>query len=47
MKISAAVSRGGDTPAPAIEELEQDQRGTLHIIDNKQAIFSPEARDAG
>ena len=30
-----------------IEELEQDQRGTLHIIDNKQAIFSPEARDAG
>ena len=28
-----------------IEALEGDQRGTLHIIDNKQAIFSPEARD--
>ena len=30
-----------------IEALEEEQRGTLHIIDNKQAIFSPEARDAG
>ena len=30
-----------------IEALEQNQRGTLHIIDNKQAIFSPEAREAG
>ncbi|MBE6657107.1 MAG: FtsQ-type POTRA domain-containing protein [Ruminococcaceae bacterium] len=30
-----------------IDALEADQRGTLHIIDNKQAIFSPEARDAG
>ncbi len=29
----------------AIDELENDQRGTLLIIDNKQAIFSPQARD--
>jgi len=28
-----------------IEALESDERGTLHIIDNKQAIFSPQARD--
>lgn len=28
-----------------IDALEQDQRGTLHIIDNKQAVFSPEARE--
>ena len=30
-----------------IDALESDQRGTLHIIDNKQAVFSPESRDAG
>ena len=29
----------------AIDELEDDQRGTLLIIDNKQAIFSPQARE--
>lgn len=29
----------------AIDALERDQRGTLLIIDNKQAIFSPEARE--
>ena len=28
-----------------IEALEEDDRGTLHIIDNKQAIFSPESRE--
>ena len=28
-----------------IEALEADDRGTLHIIDNKQAIFSPQSRD--
>lgn len=28
-----------------IEALDADDRGTLHIIDNKQAIFSPQARD--
>lgn len=28
-----------------IDTLEDDQRGTLHIIDNKQAVFSPEARE--
>ncbi len=30
-----------------INALENDDRGTLHIIDNKQAIFSPEARENG
>lgn len=29
----------------AVDELEDDQRGTLLIIDNKQAIFSPQARE--
>ncbi len=29
----------------AVEDLEDDQRGTLLIIDNKQAIFSPQARE--
>ena len=28
-----------------VDALEDDQRGTLHIIDNKQAVFSPEARE--
>ena len=28
-----------------IEALEPGDRGTLHIIDNKQAIFSPQARE--
>ena len=30
-----------------VDALEDDQRGTLHIIDNKQAVFSPEAREDG
>ena len=29
-----------------IDELKKDDRGIIHIIDNKQAIYSPESRDS-
>ncbi|MBQ7982546.1 MAG: FtsQ-type POTRA domain-containing protein, partial [Clostridia bacterium] len=29
-----------------IEALEPDDRGVIHIVDNKQAIFSPESRES-